>query len=172
MGEIKKFNPGVNIEVLSGDFAGCNSSLKKAVASFPEVFSHNIETVERLSPRVRDARADYKQSLLVLQNAKRWGHQTMMTKSALLLGLGESQEEVIVALEDLRNVDVDIITMGQYMRPTKKHLSIKEWVPPSQFKVYEIEAKRLGFKAVASHPLVRSSYKAEEVFRCAKEIKS
>ena len=123
-----------------------------------------METIRRLTPRVRDARAGYDQSLKVLSMVKQLATYRVFTKSALMLGLGETLDEVVEALKDLRQHDVDFITIGQYMRPTKRHLSVKRWVPPQEFDELKSIASDLGFKSVASGPLVRSSYMAGEFY--------
>ena len=127
----------------------------------PTVAAHNLETVERLTPRVRDRRASYKQSLEVLEFYKRGG---MRTKSSIMLGLGETRSEVLQAMRDLRAVECDILTLGQYLRPTEKHLPVEEFVRPEVFAELEAIGLQLGFKFVAAGPLVRSSYKAGEFF--------
>jgi lipoic acid synthetase len=127
----------------------------------PTVAAHNLETVERLTPRVRDRRAAYRQSLEVLRFYKSGG---MRTKSSLMLGLGETRDELRQAMRDLRAVDCDILTLGQYLRPSEKHLAVEEFVPPEVFAELEQEGLALGFKFVAAGPLVRSSYKAGELF--------
>lgn len=165
--EIKRLNPNIKIELLAGDFKGSNISIQSILEVRPEVYAHNIETVERLSPRVRDARANYRQSLMTLDFVKKNSGYAVYTKSALMLGLGEEREEIIAALRDLRSVDVDFITIGQYMRPSKKHLSIKRWVHPDEFKEIGEIALSLGFKGAASSPLVRSSYMAKEFYEQA-----
>lgn len=164
--EIQKQNPHTRIEILSGDFRGNCESLNTILYAGRglDVFAHNIETVARLSPRVRDARAKYQQSLDVLKNAKKLKPQGLFTKSALMLGLGETGEEILNSLKDLRHVDVDIVTIGQYLQPTPKHLSVKRYAHPSEFEFWEKVALDLGFKGVASGPLVRSSYKASHLF--------
>ncbi len=161
---VRDKNPGIRIEILAGDFNLKRSSLEIIVRAKPDVFAHNLETVSRLTPRVRDARASYEQSLKVLALVKELADYPIYTKSALMLGLGETIPEVEDALGDLRRYDVDFITLGQYMRPTKKHLSIKRWVEPKEFDDLGALAKSLGFKSVASGPLVRSSYNAAEYF--------
>jgi lipoic acid synthetase len=125
------------------------------------VAAHNLETVQRLTPKVRDRRASYQQSLDVLAHYKQRG---MRTKSSLMLGLGEEREEVIQAMLDLREVDCDILTIGQYLRPSDKHIALERFVPPEEFADYEREGLALGFKFIAAGPLVRSSYKAGEFF--------
>lgn len=159
--------PGIKIELLAGDFRGSDAALMKVLSSSPEVYAHNIETVERLTPRVRDARAGYRQSLETLKRVKELATHSMLTKSAMMLGLGEEISEVEAALRDLREYDVDLVTIGQYMRPTKKHLSIKRWVTPEEFQHLEDYARSIGFKAAVSAPLVRSSYRAREFYEAA-----
>lgn len=164
---VKELSPGIRVEILAGDFRKETSSLKTLMDSRPDVFAHNLETVERLTPRVRDARAKYRQSLEVLRLVKELADYKVYTKSALMLGLGETYEEVIATLGDMREYGVDFVTIGQYMRPTKQHLSIKRWVPPEDFDRIGAAAKELGFKSVACAPLVRSSYRAGEHFEAA-----
>lgn len=163
---IQKANPKTRIEILAGDFRGQTASLHPILYAGRglDVFAHNVETVRRLSPRVRDARAKYDQSLHILAHAKKSGPASLVTKSAVMLGLGEEGEEVYATLQDLRQVGVDIITIGQYLQPTPKHLSVKRFVHPSEFDFWSEAAKRLGFRGVASGPLVRSSYKANHLF--------
>lgn len=163
--KVHELNPGITVELLAGDFQGDVNVLKSLFTAKIHVFAHNMETVEKLSPRVRDARASYKQSLFVLKRAKMLAPYKIFTKSAIMLGLGETYDEVVQTLKDLRESDVDIVTLGQYMRPTKKHLSVKEWVHPDVFKQLKDCAYELGFRSVASAPLVRSSYKANEVYK-------
>ena len=129
----------------------------------PEVIAHNIETVDRLTRRVRDPRATYKQSMDVLRHIKQID-STRFTKSSIMVGLGEKDEEIIRTMQDLRKVDVDFLTLGQYLQPTKKHLKVDEFIHPDQFKAWEEIGLEMGFKYVASGPLVRSSYKAGEFF--------
>lgn len=164
---VKEWNRGIKVELLAGDFRGLGSALSTILASTPEVYAHNIETVERLTPRVRDARASYKQSLQSLAKVKQMADYKVLTKSALMLGLGEKKDEVLRSMNDLREVGVDLLTVGQYMRPTKKHLSVKEWVAPDIFAEFEEKAKELGFLGVVCGPLVRSSYKAREFYENA-----
>jgi lipoyl synthase len=149
------------VEVLTPDFQGNEAALDLIIDAGPAVAAHNLETVERLTPRVRDRRATYAQSLAVLDYYKRGG---MRTKSSLMLGLGEGREEVVQAMRDLRSVDCDILTLGQYLRPSEKHLPVVEWVRPDVFADLEREGLALGFRFVAAGPLVRSSYKAGEFF--------
>ncbi|MBP6218782.1 MAG: lipoyl synthase [Oligoflexales bacterium] len=161
---VRELNPGIKVELLVGDFNGREDAIQTILSSRLEVYAHNLETIERLTPRVRDARASYKQSLQVLKRAKELADYPVFTKSSLMLGLGETYEEVLVCLEDMRSAHVDFLTLGQYMRPTQKHLSIKEWVHPEIFERLAVEAKNMGFISVASSPLVRSSYRAREFY--------
>ena len=131
--------------------------------SRPHVFAHNIETVERLTPRVRDPRAKYRQSMRVLQAVKEVDPK-IYTKSSIMLGLGETDEEVLQTLQDLRAVGCDVVTFGQYLQPTEKHLKVIDYVSPDKFKWWQKTAEDLGFLYVASGPLVRSSYRAGEFF--------
>ncbi|MEO0143781.1 MAG: lipoyl synthase [candidate division WOR-3 bacterium] len=161
--EIRRNLKDIKIEALVGDFRGNKNSISLIANSEIDVFAHNVETVERLTPKVRDFRASYKQSLFVLEYAKKV-NPNILTKSSIMIGLGETEEEVIQTMRDLRNVGVDIITIGQYLQPTKRHLPVVEYVPPYKFKWYKNRALELGFKEVFSGPLVRSSYRAEKVF--------
>ena len=158
---IREVSPTTKLEFLGGDFNEKESSIKTILSARPEVFAHNLETVKRLTPRVRDARASYEKTLRVLKMAKELAEYQVLTKSAIMLGLGETKDEVIETLEDLRKHDVDIVTMGQYMRPSKRHLAIKDFVEPAVFDELKQIAFDMGFLAVASSPLVRSSYKAD-----------
>lgn len=160
---IKLSCPTIIVESLIPDFRGDDGSIKKIVKSKPEVISHNIETVPRLTPKVRDARASYEQSLLVLKKIKDI-NSLIYTKSSIMLGLGESEEEVIQTIKDLRSVGVSILTIGQYLQPTPKHLPLIEFIAPEKFSWFREIAERMGFVYVASGPLVRSSYRAGEFF--------
>ncbi len=160
---IKMLCPQTIVEPLIPDFRGIEDSIKKIVNSQPEVISHNIETVARLTPKVRDARASYEQTLQVLKKIKDMDSR-IYTKSSIMLGLGETEEEVIQTIKDLRSVGVDILTMGQYLQPTLKHLPVAEYVTPQKFNAYKENAKLMGFIYVAAGPLVRSSYRAGEFF--------
>jgi len=159
--ELRRAAPKTLVEVLTPDFQGDVASLQMIIDAAPTVAAHNLETVERLTPRVRDRRASYKQSLEVLEFYKRGG---MRTKSSIMLGLGETRSEVLQAMRDLRAVECDILTLGQYLRPTEKHLPVEEFVRPEVFAELEAIGLQLGFKFVAAGPLVRSSYKAGEFF--------
>jgi lipoyl synthase len=161
--EIKKAYPKIIIEVLIPDFRGDEKALKKIVDAKPEVVGHNIETVESLQKKVRDPRANYKQSLTVLENVKKLNPK-IYTKSALMLGLSEKDEEVLQSMKDLRAIGCDILTIGQYLRPTDWHIPISGFVKPEKFKYFEQKALEEGFLFCASGPFVRSSYKAGELF--------
>ena len=156
---IRRMNPNTTLETLIPDFQGREDLLDRIVTVAPEVVSHNMETVCRLTREVR-IQAKYDRSLEVLRYLKQEG--VHRTKSGLMLGLGETEEEVIESMEDLRNANVDIITLGQYLQPSKKHLPVAEFITPEQFKKYEILGKEMGFRHVESGALVRSSYKAHK----------
>jgi len=159
--EIKIRNPDVVVEVLSPDFAGSKVSLDVLLASGLDVFSQNIETVDRLTYFVRDPRAGYKQTLDMLEYSSK---RNMITKSGMMLGLGETTAEVIATMQDLYSAGVSILTLGQYLRPTKYHVAMKRFVTPEEFHRYEQIGFELGFKEVVAGPLVRSSYRAERSF--------
>ena len=156
---IRRLNPGITLETLIPDFQGIEKHLDRIIAVKPEVISHNIETVERLTREVR-IQARYSRSLDVLKYLKANG--VNRTKSGLMLGFGEREDEVIKTIQDLRNANVDVITIGQYLQPSKKHLQVKNFINPEIFKKYETIALDLGFIHVESGPLVRSSYKAQK----------
>jgi lipoic acid synthetase len=155
--------PGSKVEILSGDYRGDLAALDIVLDAQPDVFAHNLETVRRLTPRVRDKRAKYDQSLRVLEYAKKRAPERF-TKTSLMLGLGETDEELEQAMDDARAVGVDIFTMGQYLQPTKKHLSVETFVTPAKFAELGRLAKSKGFHQVVSSPLSRSSYHAEQAF--------
>ena len=159
----KKLDPDLIVEILTPDFRGDEKLILHLAAAYPDVFAHNIETVERLTPRVRDPRAKYRQSLGVLALVKKFDPK-IYTKSSIMLGLGETDEEVIQTLKDLREVGCDVVTFGQYVQPTPKHLKVVEFVTPEKFKFWQETAEAMGFLYVASGPLVRSSYRAGEFF--------
>jgi len=161
--ELKASNPDLLVEVLTPDFRGEARLVETVAGSGLDVFAHNVETVERLTPRVRDRRAAYRQSLDVLRVAKRT-RPDLVTKTSLMLGLGETDDEIAQCLLDLRANAVDVVTFGQYLQPTKAHLKVHEYVTPDKFDHWQREAERLGFLYVASGPLVRSSYRAGEFF--------
>ncbi len=158
---IKRVNPATAVEALTPDFAGVLADVATVVDSGIEVFAQNIETVRRLTHPVRDPRAGYEQTLAVLAGAK--AHRpALLTKSSLMLGLGESAAEIEATLGDLRGAGVDIVTLGQYLRPTVNHLSVERFVSPAEFDQYRAMALALGFLECVSGPLVRSSYRAEQ----------
>ncbi|MEM2210226.1 MAG: lipoyl synthase [Nitrososphaerales archaeon] len=160
---IRNVSNNVIIEALIPDFQ-CNiESLKKVVDSKPDVIGHNIETVERLTPFVRDPRASYQKSLNVLKNIKMLNPK-IYTKSSLMLGLGERDDEVLKAMDDLRKAYVDILTIGQYLQPSRYHLPVVKYIPIEKFEYFKRKGEELGFLYVASNPLVRSSYKSSEYF--------
>lgn len=160
---IKKNDPRLIVEVLTPDFRGDRSCIEILVKAKPDVFAHNIETTERLTKGVRDPRATYRQSLRVLEIVKEID-PTRYTKSSLMLGLGEEREDVLQALRDLRAVGCDVVTFGQYLQPTPRHLPVKSFVTPEEFAEWQAIAEGMGFLYVASGPLVRSSYRAGEFF--------
>ncbi|KAI9660835.1 MAG: hypothetical protein M1829_006445 [Trizodia sp. TS-e1964] len=161
--KIKFKAPGMRVEALTGDFAGDAEMVRLVAQSGLDVYAHNIETVEVLTPMVRDRRANFRQSVSVLRAAKE-ARPGLITKTSIMLGLGETEEQVWHALRELRSVDVDVVTFGQYMRPTKRHMAVVEYVPPAVFQAWRERALGLGFLYCASGPLVRSSYKAGEAF--------
>ncbi|WP_373897995.1 lipoyl synthase [Haloimpatiens sp. FM7315] len=161
--EIRKLNKGVTIEVLIPDFKGNEEALKAVMDEKPDILNHNVETVPNLYSTVRPM-AIYKRSLKVLENAKQI-NKSILTKSGIMLGLGETKDEVVALMRDLREVDCDILTIGQYLQPSKLHHEVVEYVHPDVFKEYENIGKGLGFKYIASAPLVRSSYNAKDVFK-------
>jgi len=160
---IKARCPHTAVEALTPDFAGKLADVATVVDSGVDVFAQNLETVERLTKKVRDARAGYRQTLDVLAFAKR--HRAdVLTKSSLMLGLGETDDEIAAALDDLRQAGVDVVTFGQYLRPTPNHLPVERYVTPEQFERYREQGLERGFLEVVAGPLVRSSYRADRVF--------
>lgn len=161
--EIKALRPDMKLETLISDYQGDEKALQKVVDAHPEVIAHNVETVEQLTPKVRDHRASYRQSLQVLENIKK-KEKSILSKSSLMVGLGETIEELLQTARDMRSVGVDILTYGQYLSPSKRHLKVERYYTPSEFKQLEEESRKMGFLYVASGPLVRSSYRAAELF--------
>lgn len=161
--EIKKYNPNMYVECLTPDFKGDYKCVETVANSGLDVFAHNIECVERLQWLVRDPRANYKQSLNVLVKAKE-ANPYVVTKTSIMLGLGETDEDIMKTMIDLRAHNVDCLTLGQYMQPTKRHLKVNEFVTPEKFDYWKSVGDKLGFLYTASGPLVRSSYKAGEYF--------
>ena len=160
---VKKRNPNTLVEALTPDFSGDFESVAKVVNSGLDVFAQNIETVERLTSRVRDPRAGYQQTLDVLAIAKEM-LPSVLVKTSLMLGLGEQAEEVLQTMDELRARGVDIVTFGQYLQPTANHLPVERFVPPDEFEKFRVEGLSRGFLEVLSGPMVRSSYRADRVF--------
>lgn len=161
--KIKQKAPSILVECLTGDYAGDSEMASLVARSGLDVYAHNVETVEALTPFVRDRRATFQQSLGVLKAAKA-AKPDLITKTSLMLGLGETDEQLWDALRQLRSVNVDVVTFGQYMRPTKRHMAVHEYVTPDKFELWRQRALDMGFLYCASGPLVRSSYKAGEAF--------
>ena len=161
---IKDACPKVMVEALTPDFEGKNKSISILLSSSLDVFAQNVETVERLTVRVRDPRAGYQQTLNVLEKAKKLNPE-VLTKTSLMLGLGETTKEIQSTMVDACSVGVEILTLGQYLRPTLNHLPVERYIPPEEFLHYKNMAKEIGFKEVASGPMVRSSYRADKVAR-------
>ena len=163
---LKKALPKLKIEVLISDLGGNREALRKIIDASPDVIGHNIETVARLQETVRDPRAGYEKSLAVLRAVKEnsMPSQKLLTKSSIMVGLGETRAEIIQTMKDLRDANVDLLTIGQYLRPGPYHLPVKRYVTPAQFKSYEKATKKLGFLSCTSGPFVRSSYRAGEYF--------
>ncbi|KAI1764384.1 Lipoyl synthase [Hypoxylon sp. FL1150] len=161
--KIKAKKPSLLVEALTSDFYGEMDSVQVVAESGLDVYAHNVETVEALTPYVRDRRATFRRSLQVLERAKA-SKGSVITKTSLMLGLGEQEHEIMDALKALRGSGVDVVTFGQYMRPTKRHLKVEKYVTPEEFEMWRQRALEMGFMYVASGPLVRSSYKAGEAF--------
>ncbi|HIG98923.1 TPA: lipoyl synthase [Candidatus Woesearchaeota archaeon] len=161
--EVKNANRDIRVEVLTPDFRGNPDCVRTVVDAFPDVFGHNLETVRRLQGKVRDPRAGYEQSLSVLAAAKEI-NPNLLTKSSMMLGLGETEEETIEAMKDLRHAGVDMLMLGQYLRPSAFHVPVAEYMPPEKFNKLKLAGESLGFRYVAAGPFVRSSYRAGELF--------
>ncbi len=160
---LKKKLPQTSVEVLTPDFLGCEEeSLRIVLAERPEVFNHNIETVRRLHRKMRGAKASYDKALWLLSRAKEVADYPVLTKSGIIVGLGETNDEVVETMRDLRAHDVDVVTIGQYLQPSSKHAQIDRWVHPDEFRWFREQGEALGFGSVFSGPLVRSSYRADE----------
>ena len=168
--ELRRLQPGLLVEVLIPDFQGRMDAVDVLVASQPAVVAHNVETVRRLTRSVRDARASFDQSLAVLERISQSGKGAgvdgtdVLSKTSIMVGIGERPDEVLDALRDLRGVGCDVVTFGQYLRPSPRHLDVVEYVTPEQFERYDVAAREMGFVYTASGPLVRSSYKAGEFY--------
>nr|WP_320011599.1 lipoyl synthase [uncultured Desulfobulbus sp.] len=165
---IRELNPTTLIELLIPDFQGNREALQQVLAARPEVLNHNLETVASLYPRVRP-QANYRQSLELLRQSKALAPE-VVTKCGIMVGLGESREELVQLMEDLREVGCDILTIGQYLQPSKEHLEVERYLPPEEFAELEHDALSLGFGSVAAAPFVRSSYQAESLFRRVREL--
>lgn len=163
---IRLQHPSILIEILTPDFRGQLHLVDIVAQAKPDVFAHNIETVERLQKKVRDPRAGYQQSLSVLSHVKK-NFPDMLTKTSIMLGLGEEDKEIEQTLKDLRSIDCDVVTFGQYLQPTAKHLKVEKFYTPEEFTHYQKLAESMGFLYVASGPLVRSSYRAGEYYLSA-----
>ena len=161
--KLKQRSESLLVEALTPDFRGELDLVENVATSGLDVYAHNVETVERLQRVVRDRRANYTQSFAVLEHAKKV-NPSVLTKTSLMLGLGETDEDIIQTLRDLRNIDVDVVTFGQYLQPTRRHLRVQEYVTPEKFEEWQRVGEDMDFKYVASGPLVRSSYKAGEFF--------
>jgi len=159
--ELKRLNPNTGVEALTPDFLGLESAIDTLLDSGLDVFAQNVETVERLTHPVRDPRAGYRQTLDVLEYAAR--NSDVITKTSLMLGLGETDDELLECMDDLRKASVDVLTLGQYLQPTKNHLPVERFVTPDEFERYRVWGLEKGFKEVVSGVFVRSSYRAERV---------
>jgi lipoic acid synthetase len=160
---LRELRPDMLVETLLGDFGGHLDPVDVTVDAGPDVWAHNIEVVRRLQRTIRDARCSYEQSMRALVRAKERNAQ-MITKSSIMVGIGETDDEVIEAMRDLRAAGVDVLTLGQYLRPSPKHAAVDRYVEPARFDAWAEQARAMGFAFVAAGPLVRSSYKAAEVF--------
>ncbi|MGI0129808.1 MAG: lipoyl synthase [Thermoplasmata archaeon] len=163
--------PSVLVELLIGDLAGNEEALAALLVDPPDVLAHNLETVRTLSGSVRDRRAGYDRSLRVLRRARELGPAALVTKSSIMLGLGEGDEELRQAFSDLRSADVDLLTLGQYLRPSPGHVPVVRYVPPEEFDRWKGVGRHVGFAGVEAGPLVRSSYHAEELYRSAAVVR-
>jgi lipoic acid synthetase len=160
---LKELRPDMLVETLVGDFGGHLDAVDTTVDACPDVWAHNIEVVRRLQRAIRDVRCDYEQSLRVLRRAKERRPETI-TKSSIMVGIGETDDEVLETMRDLRDAGVGVVTIGQYLRPTPKHAAVERYVEPAAFEAFARAGDAMGFAYVASGPLVRSSYKAAEVY--------
>jgi lipoic acid synthetase len=160
---LKRRLPAVSVEVLTPDFLGVEEeALRIVLDAQPDVFNHNVETVRRLHPRMRGAKAFYDTALWLLRRAKELADYPVLTKSGIIVGLGETNDEVVETMRDLRDHEVDVVTIGQYLQPSARHAPIDRWVHPDEFRWFREQGEALGFGSVFSGPLVRSSYRADE----------
>ena len=169
---IRESSPGTLVELLVGDLGGDANALDELLGEPPDVLAHNLETVRRLSPSVRDRRAGYERSLELLARARARGPASLVTKSSLMLGLGETDDELSEGFADLRAAGVDLLTLGQYLRPTSEHLAVERYVTPEEFDRLAGVARAKGFAGVEAGPLVRSSYRAEALYHAASAARS
>lgn len=160
---IRKMGSNITVEVLVPDFQGSKESVEIVAREKPDVFNHNLETIPRLYQEIRPG-ANYRRSLTILSDVKQM-EKEVITKSGLMVGLGETRKELLAVMEDLRRVDCDFLTIGQYLRPSENHAPVIKFLPPEEFAELEAEGKRMGFRAIASAPFVRSSYKSGELLR-------
>ena len=167
---VRRLSPGTTIEILTPDFLRKEGALEKVVAARPDVFNHNLETVPRLYLNIRPG-ARYFHSLRLLQRVKDLD-PTIFTKSGIMVGLGETREEVLQVMDDMRSADIDFLTIGQYLQPTRKHAAVDRFVTPEEFRSYETVARTKGFLLVSSSPLTRSSYHADEDFARLREARN
>ncbi|RQW93230.1 MAG: lipoyl synthase, partial [Geobacter sp.] len=163
---IKAICPETLVEILIPDLQGDRHSIQSLARGKPEVIAHNVETVARLTPAVRDPRTSYERSLAVLRTIKGFGSDTC-TKSGLMIGLGEQEEEIMGTMSDLRRAGCDVLTIGQYLQPSRECIPVAEYISPEKFETYRRAGAEMGFRSVVSGPLVRSSYQAEEAFAAA-----
>ncbi len=164
---IRDTAPSTRVELLIGDLAANPGALDALLAEPPEVLAHNLETTRSLSPSVRDPRAGYDRSLGVLADARARGADGLVLKSSIMLGLGETDAELVTAFHDLRAAGVNLLTLGQYLRPSATHLPVRRYIPPEEFDRWGAVAREIGFEGVEAGPLVRSSYRADELYRSA-----
>lgn len=168
---LKETMPDTSVEVLTPDFLGVEEdALSTVLREQPDVFNHNIETVRRLHKRMRGAKVEYERALWLLQRAKELATYDVLTKSGIIVGLGETNDEVLETMGDLRAHEVDVVTIGQYLQPSAKHAAIDRWVHPDEFRMFREEGDEMGFGSVFSGPLVRSSYRADEQKHAARAV--
>ncbi len=160
---IREIGKKITVEVLVPDFQGSKESVEMVAGEKPDVFNHNLETIPRLYQEVRP-KANYRRSLTILSDVKQM-EKEVITKSGLMVGLGETRQELLAVMEDLRRVDCDFLTIGQYLRPSENHAPVVRFIPPEEFQELEAEGKKMGFRAIASAPFVRSSYKSGELLK-------